>query len=385
MNATIDLDHNATTRLHPEVWDAMERTLADAGANPESQHAPGRRARRALEECRERIAEILGCRIGPNGDRVLFTSGGTESNNMALRGLAIRDRRLVVSDIEHPSVAEVARAMALEGWKTGVLPVDADGIVDVDSAMAGSDGPTGLISVMLGNHETGVLQPVARIAEIADRHGALVHTDAVQAVGKGRVDFQSLGVAAMTISAHKFHGPVGIGALIVRRDAPIRPSHYGGSQQGGLRPGTQPVWLAVGMRRALELWHGERDERAARMRRLRDRLEEALDRELPPIVVVGRNAPRLPHVSNIAFPGCDRQALMMALDARGVACSTGSACASGSSEPSPVLRAMRVPPEVLGGALRFSLGAFTTEPEIDEAARRIAEAVRAIRARGVSP
>jgi cysteine desulfurase len=228
---------------------------------------------------------------------------------------------------------------------------------------------TRLVSVMLGNNETGVLQPVRRVAELCAERGVPVHTDATQVVGKLSVDFQGLGVAMLTFAAHKFHGPRGIGGLLVRGDLAPAPLLYG--QPGAERPGTPAVELAVGMEAALDAWNEERDERPRRMATLRDRLESLLTVGDARIEVLGSGAERLPHTSCVAFLGLDRQALQMALDREGVACSTGSACASGSSEPSPALVAMGLSEGAIRGALRFSLGAATTNEEIDEAARRI--------------
>jgi cysteine desulfurase len=224
---------------------------------------------------------------------------------------------------------------------------------------------------MLGHNETGVLQPVAELAVICAKHGAPLHTDAAQVVGKVPVNFRKLGVATMTVAAHKFHGPLGIGALVVRHGIELEPQLYGGFQQAGLRPGTEPVALVVGMCRALELWNAEQSERVARLRELRDRFERAILSGWPAAVVLGARAERLPQTSNIAFVGLDRQALFMALDLAGVACSPGSACASGSSATSPALVAMGCEAAVLTSALRFSLGATTTASDIDEATRRI--------------
>jgi cysteine desulfurase len=233
---------------------------------------------------------------------------------------------------------------------------------------------TRLVSLMLGNNETGVLQPVAEAARMCQLRGIPLHTDAVQVVGKLPVNFRELGVAALSCTAHKFHGHQGIGALLVRHGVGIEPQMHGGFQQAGLRPGTEPVALAVGMHVALRLWHNERHERASRMAKLRDQLERRILAGVRNSQVVGADAPRLPHTSNIAFVGYDRQALFMALDLAGVACSTGSACASGSSEPSHVLVSMGCPEGVIRGSLRFSLGAFTTDAEIDEASERIMKA-----------
>jgi cysteine desulfurase len=380
MDDPIYLDHNATTPLSPEVADAMRECAAAAGANAASQHAAGRRARQLLENARERIGELLGANMtGGAPDRVLLTSGGTEANNLALFGFdenrfsgpGTGERHALVSAIEHPSITAAADELARRGWRIGRLGVDARGVLRVEQLGELLRPETRFVAAMLGQNETGVLQPVADLAAICNAHGVPLHTDAAQVVGKLPVDFRALGAATLSAAAHKFHGPLGIGVLIVRNGVELRPQLFGGFQQSGIRPGTEPVALAVGMCHALELWHAEQDERAARMKRLRDRFEDALLEGWPAAVAIGRHAPRLPHTSNIAFVGLDRQALFMALDQAGVYCSTGSACASGSSEASPALLAMGLDRAEIGSALRFSLGATTTEGEADRAARRI--------------
>jgi len=383
MHEPIYLDHNASTPVLPEVAEAMRACLAAPFLNPASQHEFGRRARRALEDARERIAELLGARTGGSDpDRVIFTSGGTEANNLAVFGLAeagdgrfngpaSRCGHVIVSAIEHPSVTAAADELARHGWRVDRLGVDLRGVLRVDPMAELLRPETRLVAAMLGQNETGVLQPVGKLAAICARQGVPLHTDAAQVVGKLPVDFRALGVSTLSVAAHKFHGPLGIGVLVVRHGVELRPRLFGGFQQAGVRPGTEPVALAAGMCRALELWHAEREDRASRLRRLRERFEQLIARGWPDAVVIGRDAPRLPHTSNIAFVGLDRQALFMAVDLAGVACSTGSACASGSSEPSPALAAMGCPPAVFGSALRFSLGATTTGEQVDEAARRI--------------
>ena len=278
---------------------------------------------------------------------------------------------MIVSSIEHPSVAEAAKQLAGAGWQVDWLPVDQHGVVDVAALEKLLTERTRLVSVMLGNNETGVLQPVTELTEICRQRNVAMHTDAVQAVGKIDVHFGSLGASALSFTAHKFHGPLGVGGLLLQPDAQLAPQTWGGFQQAGLRPGTESVALVAGMRAALELWHAEAATRQARMTELRDRFEQLVTAEIPDAVVVGKSANRLPHTSNIAFVGHDRQALVMAFDQAGIACSTGSACASGSSEPSPVLLAMGCPEEVIRGSIRFSLGAETEAAEITEAARRI--------------
>jgi cysteine desulfurase len=379
---TIYLDHNSTTPIDPRVVEAIGRAWSECGANPASQHGPGRRARRMLEEAREGIGELLGAKTGGmDSDRVIFTSGGTEANNLALRGLANEqpNRSVAISAIEHPSIRGAADELVRSGRRVRTIPVASTGEISVDALLASELSETPLVSTMLASNETGVIQPVAALAERARAAGALVHTDAVQAIGKIPIHFRELGVDALTLAPHKFHGPLGIGALVVRHEVKLQPQLFGGFQQEALRPGTENVALAVGFHEALRLAVNELAERAARMQALRDELELALAAEFSEIVIIGQHAPRLPNTSCLAFPGLNRQALVMALDLAGVACSTGSACASGSSEPSPTLLAMGLPEAVTNGAIRLSLSAFTSRPEIDEAARRISITVKHLR------
>jgi cysteine desulfurase len=319
---------------------------------------------------------------------VIFTSGGTEANNLALRGLtatpatsprATSPGRLVISAIEHPSIISTAEAMAREGWIVDSLGVDDQGVVHADALAPMLTDQTRLVSVMLGNHETGSLQPVARLAAIARAAGVPIHTDAVQVVGKLRVDFRRLDVDALSCSAHKFHGPHGVGVLVVKYGVRLEPTLYGGFQQAGLRPGTESVDLAVGMHTALAIWESESEQRAARVRTCRDHLEAALQAAWPDAVVNSAAALRLPHVANISFCGLDRQALVMALDLAGVCCSTGSACASGSSDPSPVLLAMGCREAVVASSIRLSLGALTSDQEANLATSRILKVVNELR------
>lgn len=380
----IYLDHNATTPIDPRVAESMARAWRDIGANPASQHAAGRKARRVLEECREGILVLLGGRTsGMEADRLIFTSGGTEANNLALFGLNTHESGLVVvSSIEHPSVMGAAEELARRGRQVIRLPVTMEGIVDVaalESTIGNSPGAAGLVSVMLANNETGVLQPVQVLAAICQASNVPMHTDAVQAVGKIPMSFRELGVSAMTVAPHKFHGPLGIGALIVRHDLKLQPLLHGGFQQAALRPGTECVPLAVGFFTALKLYHDEAAQRLARMTALRDDLEHLIQQGTPDAVIIGRASPRLPQTTNVAFPGVNRQALVMALDQEGVACSTGSACASGSSEPSTTLLAMGVEKCLIEGSIRLSIGLLTTSADVAEASRRILKAVKQLR------
>jgi cysteine desulfurase len=391
----IYLDHNATTPCRPEVIEAMGRCVAAGHANPASQHQLGQQARRLLEEARSRVAQCLGADLDRRlGDRLIFTSGGTEANNLAVLGIArgasaaaaprgnparpLNDR-IVVSAIEHSSVLGPAEHLLEEGWRLDTLGVDANGVAAVDRLGPLLDERTRLVSLMLANHETGVLQPVAEAANVCRQAGVPLHTDAVAAVGKLPIDFGQLGVAAMSVAAHKFQGPLGIGVLVLRHDVPVAPLLFGGHQESGLRPGTQTLALAIGMQTALELRCREQEEHTRRLTALRERFEAGLRAGYPEAVVHGAAAARVANTSNIAFPGLDGQILLLALDLAGVACSVGAACASGSSELSPTLRAMGLSNDLVASSLRFSLGATTTPEEVDEAVRRIVEACRQLR------
>jgi cysteine desulfurase len=395
--ASIYLDHNATTPLLPEVWQAMRDCYAEPYLNPASQHELGRRARRRLEDARERIGELIGAQTsGREPDTVVFTSGGTEANNLVVRGL-LQSReqagarapsrsdglpplaRILTSHLEHPSITALADELARHGTQIDRLPVDHTGLLRVDVLPDLLQPETCLVTAILGQNETGVLQPIAEIAAICAERGVPLHTDATQVVGKLPVNFRALGAATMSFTAHKFHGPLGIGALVVRHGTTLSPQLFGGFQQGGLRPGTESVALAVGMLTALELWHSEQTDRRERLAALRDDFERTIRTGWPAAVVIGADAPRLPHTSNIALVGLDRQQLFIGLDQAGVACSTGSACASGSSEPSPAHLAMGLDATVISSALRFSFGATTTAAEVAESSRRILEVCNDLR------
>ncbi len=377
----IDLDQNATTPLDPAVLEAM-RPHWLAGGNPESRHAAGRSARRAWERARESVAR----RLGAEPSEVVFTSGGTEANNLAIFGLMgsepDRASHVVASPIEHPAVAGPVERLEAGGVAVSRPEVGPDGLARAEAMADAIQSGTRLATLILAHNETGAIQPVGDLARRAAVCGVPVHTDAVQAVGRVAVDFHALGVATLAASAHKFHGPAGVGLLLVRQGVTLAPRLFGGGQQSGLRPGTPPVALAVGLAAALERWHGEAEARIGRWRRLRDRLEAALIAALGPSRVV-RHGPadearRLPQTLHLGFPGLDGDALLMQLDLAGVAASLGSACASGSTQPSATLVAMRVPEDRLRSSVRFSLGATTTEAEIDEAVRRVAAVVARI-------
>jgi cysteine desulfurase len=362
----IYLDHASTTPMLPEVWEAMRPYAVEHFGNPASAHAAGRKARQALEDARERVAHCLGA----SPDEVIFTSGATEANNLALFGLAgSPPGHILVSPIEHPCVMEPLKQLAGRGFEVEYLPVGRDGVV------SGRGRPEARLAVvMLVNHETGAIQPIP----VLSTQYSVLHTDAAQAAGKIPISFRDLGVASLSVSAHKFGGPKGVGALLVRKGVTLAPQLFGGHQQQGRRPGTESVMLAVGMAAALESNVSRLADTAELLSRRRRGFLEQLERTCAPVVVNGP-ADGSPYILNVSFPGCRADLLLMKLDLAGVACSTGSACSSGSLLPSPVLQAMGVPDDVLRSAMRFSFGPATTDEELAEAARRIAEAVRRLR------
>lgn len=354
----IYLDHNATTPVAPAVWAAMQPYFERYYGNPSSRHEFGRMARSAVDEAREKVANA----VGAHPSQVVFTSGGTEANNLALKGTAacLRPSQLLISSIEHPCVAQPARELQEQGWQLRCLAVNGRGELDWGDLEAALRQPTGLVSVMLANNETGVVQNIAALSAMARHGGALVHTDAVQALGKIEVDFPALGVNLMTVSAHKIYGPKGIGALIVDKAVELKPILRGGGHERGLRAGTENVPAIVGFGVACEavrhlVTQGESS--------LRDRLETGL-RALG-ADIFGAAAGRLANTSFFAFPAIDGETLVMALDRAGFAVASGSACSSDSAEPSAVLLAMGVEPGLAQGAVRVSLGTGNTAGQVD--------------------
>lgn len=337
------LDHNATSPLRVEARDAMVRAM-DCTGNASSVHGEGRAARKLVDDAREQVARAAGV-IAP---MVVFTSGGSEANNMAISGAPVE--RVIVSAVEHPSVLQAATAT---GKPVGVIPVDGNGVIDLQALEELLHGPRALISVMLANNETGVIQPVAEVVRLAQAHGALVHTDAVQGLGKVPVNFGLLGVDMMTLSAHKLGGPAGAGALVIRDGLAVEPLIHGGGQELRRRAGTENLVALAGF--------GAVTQARTDVRTLRDRLEAALDGA----VVFGRDAERLPNTTCFAMPGMNAETLLMAFDLEGIALSSGSACSSGKVAKSHVLAAMGVLPEISQAAVRVSLGWNTTENHID--------------------
>ena len=364
MPEPIYLDHSATTPVRPEVLEAMLPFFGPRFGNPSSTHRWGREARVALDEARERLARALGA----SADEICFTSGGTEADNLAVIGAwrALRKTRPVIvsTPIEHKAVLAAVHEIEEEGGTARLVDVTAEGVVDRASFDAALDHDVALCSVMWVNNEIGTVQDVPAFAEAAKARGALFHSDGVQALGKVAIDLKSLPVDYLSISGHKVGAPKGIGALFVRRGAPITPMMYGGSQDRGRRPGTENVAMSVGFARAVELAVAEREAECTRLETMRNALETALLAKIPDAVIHGRGASRAPHVLNISVPGTDSESMLMALDLQGVACSAGSACQSGSIDPSHVLTACRVPHELAVASIRLSLGSLNTDAHV---------------------
>jgi cysteine desulfurase len=359
-------DHNATTPPDPEVIEAVARALEEDFGNASSVHHFGQRAKALLDEARSSIGQL----IGAEPAEIVFTSGGTESDNLALRGAAealenTGKRHLITSSIEHEAVLNTVKALVKRGWTSTLLPVDATGIVAPASLAAVITRETAIVSVMHANNEIGTIQPIADLAAIAHEHGALVHTDAVQSVAKIPVDVRTLGIDLLSLSAHKFNGPKGAGALWIRRGTRLVATMTGGKHERNRRGGTENVPGIAGMGVAARLAKAKLDVDGGRIGGLRDRLEAGILAAVQGTIVNGARAPRVPNTTNISFEGVEAESLLIALDLEGFAVSTGSACSSGTLEPSHVLRAMNLPSHRTQNSIRFSLGAGNTEEQVD--------------------
>ncbi len=369
----IYLDYNATTPLDALVLEAMHAALRDTWGNPSSLHAFGQQARAALDDARGHVAALAGATPA----EVVFTGSGTEADNLALRGVlnAAREprRKLLYSAVEHHAVIHSAKALAEEGWPVEAVRVRSDGVLDLDDLRARLDERTALVSVMLANNETGVLQPLDEVVRLAHDRGALVHCDAVQAAGKLPLDFARAGVDLMALSAHKLYGPKGVGALLVKRGTPMKAWLRGGSQERNRRAGTENVAGIVGFGCAAQLARARQAADAARLGALRDELEQRL-LAIPDTLRNGEG-PRVANTTNLSFGGVDAESLLMALDLAGVAVSTGAACAAGAIEPSHVLRGMGLALARVQSSVRFSLGRATTRDDVERAAAAVEEAV----------
>ena len=382
------LDHNATTPVEPEVLDAMLPYFSGDFGNAASIHTPGQRARAAVETAREQVAALLGARP----QEIVFTSGGTESDNHAIFGI-VRNasgatKHVITTQIEHEAVLNACQALEKEGGNVAgnrpaievtYLPVDSSGLVDPEALRDAIRPQTALITVMHANNELGTVQRLEQIGKIAAQNDVYFHTDAVQSAGKVPIDVNALGVDLLSISGHKFYAPKGIGALYIRGGTRLRQLLYGGHHQRGFRPGTENVPGIVGFGEAAELARVTLSEDATRVSSLRDELERSLLARIPHSRANAVGAPRTPNTTNITFPGIEGEALIIALDLKGLACSTGAACSSGAVEPSHVLTAIGLPPEEARASIRFSLGRHTTPADIAFALEVVPAAVAQLR------
>jgi cysteine desulfurase len=362
----IYLDHNATTPVHAAVVDRMTGVLRDEFGNPSSVHHFGQRTKALVDEARSSVAAL----IGADPTEVVFTAGGTESDNFAIRGAAeatqVSGRRhLIASSIEHEAVVNTLKALARRGWRTTLLPVDQRGVVAPDALREAITDDTAIVSVMHANNEVGTIQPIAELAQISHEKGALFHTDAVQSTGKIAVNVKTLGVDLLSLSAHKMNGPKGVGALWMRRGTRLVPFVTGGRHERGRRAGTENVAGIVGLGVAATLAADKMAAENTRLSALRDRLERDILRLVPGTAINGGESPRVPNTSNISFERIEAESLLIALDLEGIAVSTGSACSSGTLEPSHVLKAMGFPAHRTQNSIRFSLGMGNTDAEID--------------------
>jgi cysteine desulfurase len=382
----IYLDHNATTPVDPVVADAMMRTLQHLFGNASSVHYYGQQAKAAIDDARSAVSAL----INAEPSEIIFTSGGTEADNFAIRGAAealeLSGRKhLITSGIEHEAVLNTFKALAKRGWRTTLLPLDASGIVSPERLREALSPDTALVSIMHANNEIGTIQPIRELSAVAHSIGALFHTDAVQSAGKIPVDVRTLGVDLLSASAHKFYGPKGIGILWAKRGTRLSPFLSGGKQERNRRAGTENVPGAVGMGVAATLAVRKMEAEAARLSALRDRLENGILSAVPNTEVNGSRDARVPNTTNISFDRIEAESLLIALDLEGVAVSTGSACSSGTLEPSHVLKAMSLSSHRAQNSIRFSLGASNDEQQIDrvvEILPRIVSKLRSLSAVG---
>ena len=360
--ANVYFDHNSTTALKPQVLEAMLPYMTNQHGNPASQHSYGRHAHEAIEQARRQVAQA----VGAQANQIIFTASGTEANNFAITGIAsnMEQAQLLTSSIEHPCVSNPAKAMQYRGWQAKSIPVNNSCELDMQTLQKQLDTPTNLVSVMLANNETGAIQDIEQVVALAAKNKVLVHTDAVQALGKIKVDFASLGVQAMTVSSHKIGGPLGAGALVLNKRVDIQPLLYGGGQEKGLRSGTENIAAIVGFGAACELANQSLNHFVSHTESLRNLLEAGLAEMHA--VIFGQQAKRLPNTSFFAFKHIDGETLVTALDKLGFAVASGSACSSASGEPSHVLLAMGIDADTARGAIRVSFNADNTVLQVNE-------------------
>jgi len=367
----IYLDHNATTPILPDVFDAMVPWLRDGFGNPSSGHVYGKRAKAAIEQARARVASLLGC----SSDEILFTSGGTEANNLAIRGVLEahpEKKHLITSIIEHPATAKPCEYLARHGYRQDIIGVDAQGQVNADDIEEILGADTGLVSIMHANNETGVLQPITAISRVAHANGTFSHTDAAQSLGKVPVDVHALGVDLLSIAGHKLYAPKGVGALFIKKGVRIMPLLLGAGHEKGLRPGTENTAFIVGLGKACEIAQNSLVEESKRQQVLRDDLWTRLNKLIPGLALNGHPTERLPNTLSVRFPNVSGTALLAI--APNIAASTGSACHDGHESASTVITAMGVRPEEALGTVRLTLGRLTTEKHIERASRLLADA-----------
>ncbi len=373
----IYLDNNATTMVPPEVVETMMPYWSKFYGNPSSMHSFGGDIRKEVDQARAHVAALLGA----DPSEIVITSGGSESDNLAIRGtvdaLAGRKRHIVTTRVEHPAVRETCRNLQKQGFRLTELPVDKEGALNLDQLAQAITPDTAIVSIMWANNETGVIFPIEEIAQIVKARGAILHTDAVQAAGKVPIDLQKTPIDLLSISAHKLHGPKGIGALYMRKGTRLTPIISGGHQEGGKRAGTENVPGIVGMGKACELALRSFDEENHKERTLRDKLEKGIMEKCIGAQVNGKN--RLPNTLNVSFEYVEGEAILLHLDDLGVSASSGSACASGSLEPSHVMRAMGIPFTRAHGSIRFSLSRYNTEEEIDYVIEKLPMIIKRLR------
>lgn len=381
MHRAIYMDHGATTCVRPEVLEAMLPCFQEAFGNPSSVHSFGREARALVDASRLQVASAL-C---ASPKEIYFTSGGTEADNTAIIGIAkanasAKGKHIITSAIEHHAVLHTCDVLAAEGYEITVLPVDEYGLVDPAAVQAAIRPDTVLITIMFANNEVGTVQPITEIGEIAHKHGVIFHTDAVQAMGVERIDVQAMHIDALSMSAHKIYGPKGVGALYVRQGVAFSPLLVGGAHERNRRAGTENVPGIVGLAKAVELSYLELDEYRAYVGGLRDHMIQRIQDEIPDVRLNGHPTQRLPGNVNFCFAAAEGESLLLNLDMRGIAASSGSACTSGSLEPSHVLMAMGVPLHIAHSSLRLSLGRCNTMEQVDFAVDLLKEIVERLRA-----
>ena len=375
---TIYFDNNATTKVAREVFEEMKPFFCDLYGNPSSMHTFGGQVGRKIRQARKQIATLLGCLP----DEIIFTSCGTESDNTAIRGVldaASGRRKIITTRVEHPAVLTVCRELAGRGFKVVELPVDGHGRLDMGRLEEEVDDDTALVTIMYANNETGVIFPIERIAELATSRGAIFHTDGVQAVGKIPLNLSTSKIDLLSLSGHKLHAPKGVGVLYVKKGTRLSPFMLGGHQESGRRAGTENVPSIIALGKACELAAENITDENNRVKKLRDKLESALMAKCPDARLNGEGDDRLPNTTNISFEYIEGEAILLMLDKFGICASSGSACTSGSLEPSHVLRAMGVPFTAAHGSIRFSLSRYNTEKEVDYTIEKMPEIVTRLR------